>query len=97
MIKKLRTKLIIASMLSLLIVLAIILGTAGILNYQNLVADADSVLSLLAENDGHFRSRISLRRGSPLRIKCIGRTLASLPNCPMNPGIFQLLWTAAGT
>lgn len=54
MIKKLQIKLIIASMLSLLIVLSVILGAVGILNYKGLVADADRVLMILSENDGNF-------------------------------------------
>ena len=54
MIKKLRMKLILASMLSLFVVLLVIMGSISILNYQKLVANADSVLSLLTENDGDF-------------------------------------------
>ncbi len=58
MIKKLRTKLITACMLSLFFVLSIIVGTAGILNYRDLISDADSILSLLTENDGQFPEEI---------------------------------------
>lgn len=54
MIRKLRIKLILASMLSLLLVLTVIFGTVGILNYKKIVADADSILSILEENDGSF-------------------------------------------
>lgn len=54
MIRRLRIKLILASMLSLLLVLAVILGTAGILNYKKIVTDADSILAILEENDGSF-------------------------------------------
>ena len=54
MIRKLRMKLILASMLSLLLVLTIILGTVGILNYRKILVDADSILSILQENDGSF-------------------------------------------
>ncbi len=54
MIKKLRIKLIVASMFSLFIVLLIILGTAGVLNYQKIISDADTVLSILSENGGNF-------------------------------------------
>ena len=43
MIKNLRIKLILASMLSLFIVLSIILGTVGILNYRQLLSDADKM------------------------------------------------------
>lgn len=54
MIKKLRVKLIVASMVSLLLVLGIIVGTMGILNYQKILSDADRVLAILVENDGKF-------------------------------------------
>lgn len=54
MIRKLRIKLILTSMLSLLFVLSVIFGTVGIINYRNILSDADSILSILAENDGSF-------------------------------------------
>ena len=54
MIKKLRKKLVLASMVSLLVVLLIIEGSIGILNYQKIVADADQVLNILKENSGQF-------------------------------------------
>ncbi len=54
MIKKLRMKLILASMLSLLLVLVTIVGTMGILNYHKIISDADKVLAILVENDGMF-------------------------------------------
>ena len=54
MIRKLRVKLILASMLSLLLVLTIIFGVVGVLNYRKILADADSILAILEENDGNF-------------------------------------------
>jgi len=54
MIRKLRIKLIFASMLSLLLVLGVIFCTVGILNYTKIVADANSILTILRENDGSF-------------------------------------------
>ena len=56
MIRKLRIKLILAAMASLLIVLFIIMASVSILNYNKLVADADQTLALLAENGGFFPS-----------------------------------------
>ena len=41
-------------MLPLLLVLAVIFGTVGVLNYRKIRSDADSILALLAENDGSF-------------------------------------------
>ncbi|MGI5894322.1 MAG: sensor histidine kinase [Candidatus Merdivicinus sp.] len=54
MIRKLRIKLILASMLSLLLVLTVIFGVVGVLNYRKIVTDADSILTILRENDGTF-------------------------------------------
>ena len=54
MIKKLRIKLIAASMASLFFVLFVIGGIVGILNYRKIVADADRVLEILEENAGKF-------------------------------------------
>lgn len=54
MIKKLRIKLIAASMGSLFLVLFVIGGIAGILNYQKIVRDADRILEILEENSGSF-------------------------------------------
>lgn len=54
MIKKLRIKLIAASMVSLLIVLLVIEGIVGILNYRKMVGDADRILEVLGENSGRF-------------------------------------------
>ncbi len=54
MIQKLRTKLIVASMLSLVLVLTIIIGAASVLNYRDITTNADSVLAILQENDGEF-------------------------------------------
>ena len=57
MIKKLRMKLIVASMLSLFIVLLVIVGGAAILNYRKVVSTADETLAILRENGGSFPSR----------------------------------------
>ena len=54
MIKKLRIKLIAASMISLLVVLLVIEGIVGILNYRKMVGDADRILDVLEENSGRF-------------------------------------------
>lgn len=52
MIKKLRTKFIILSTISLLLLLGIIVISSNLLSYQELVRKADMVLDALAENDG---------------------------------------------
>lgn len=54
MIRKLRIKMIIASMLSLMFVLLVIFSVAGAINYQKIVTDANNVLAILVDNDGKF-------------------------------------------
>lgn len=54
MIKKLRRKLVITSMVSLLLVLLVIEGITGVLNYRKIVTDADRILNILRQNDGKF-------------------------------------------
>ena len=58
MIKKLRIKLIVASMISLFLVLFIIGGIAGVLNYRKIAEDADRILEVLEKNAGHFPKMI---------------------------------------
>ena len=54
MIGKLRHKLILVAMCSLLLVLLLILGAVNFLNYRSVVGEADRVLDLLADNGGAF-------------------------------------------
>ena len=54
MIRKLRVKFILVSMLTVLLVLTVILGIVNILNYQGIVHDADSVLALLSGFSGQL-------------------------------------------
>ena len=59
MIRKLRIKFIVASMLSLTLVLLLILGGINAMSYQKTVSDADAILSVLASNQGTFPQRLS--------------------------------------
>ncbi|MCR5705006.1 MAG: HAMP domain-containing histidine kinase [Eubacterium sp.] len=54
MIKNLRRKFILISMLSMLLVLAVIMGIANTINYRKIVSQADRLTTILAENDGAF-------------------------------------------
>lgn len=54
MIRKLRFKFILLTMTVLLAVLVVIIGGINMANYANVVNNADSVLSLLSENQGRF-------------------------------------------
>lgn len=62
MIRKLRMKMIFASMLSLLLVLLVIFSAAGVLSFRKIVTDADNVLTILVENDGKFPINETLRK-----------------------------------
>lgn len=54
MIQKLRFKFVALAMGLLFLVLAVIMGIVNLLNYREVVANADSILALLAANGGHF-------------------------------------------
>lgn len=54
MIRKLRYRLVLVSMLSLLLVLGVIMGGLNGMNYRRVVRDADGILAMLKENNGEF-------------------------------------------
>ncbi|MCI9081994.1 MAG: HAMP domain-containing histidine kinase [Lachnospiraceae bacterium] len=54
MIKKLQARFILISMLSMILVLTIIMGSVNFLNYQRMVKNADLTLLFLSENSGQF-------------------------------------------
>jgi len=54
MFNKLRRKFILITMLSVILVLAIIVSGINILSYRSTVTNADGILNLLADNDGAF-------------------------------------------
>ena len=54
MIRKLRLKLILVSMLSLSVILCAIFTAISILNYRDMIRNADDILEILADNDGSF-------------------------------------------
>lgn len=54
MIRKLRIKFVLTSMISVLVVLIILLGGINLSNYIKVVSDSDKVLNLLASNGGMF-------------------------------------------
>lgn len=58
MIKKLRIKLIAVSMISLFLVLFVIEGIVGVLNYKKIETDADRILGILKENEGDFPPKL---------------------------------------
>ena len=54
MIKKLKIKLVLLSMSSLFLLLAILVGAMNIINYNSIANDADKILSVISENKGRF-------------------------------------------
>ncbi len=62
MIRRLRFRMITVSMLALAIVLAVIIGAANIMNYRQMVTEADEITALLAENGGSFPEAGSFAR-----------------------------------
>lgn len=54
MIQSLRRRFVCAAILTLALVLGIILGVVNLISYRKMVTDADSVLALLAQNQGRF-------------------------------------------
>lgn len=54
MIRKLRMRFIAAAMAALLIVLTVIFGIVGVINYKNITGTADDTLEILKENGGEF-------------------------------------------
>ena len=59
MIKKLRAKLILASVFSLAAVLAVIIGAANLLYYQRSVSSADFLLEMLLDSGGTFPANMA--------------------------------------
>lgn len=58
MIQTLRKKFILATMLSLLLVLLLILLPVNVVNYRKTVTEADRILTLLSENQGAFPQQL---------------------------------------
>ena len=54
MIKKLSRKFIFLSMTALLTLLVVIVAAMNLINYNTVVAEADQVLTMLADNGGKF-------------------------------------------
>ena len=54
MIRRLRRKFIIVAMCSMLAVLAVMVCIMNVSSYRSMVARADRILQMLADNGGHF-------------------------------------------
>lgn len=102
MIRKLRFKLIAASMFSLALVLFLILGGVNLMSYRKAVADADSVLQVLGSNDGTFPVREPAQTGesaapaSPPDHGRPGRQPGLTAETPYESRYFSVLVDASG-
>ena len=54
MIRSLRIRFIRIAVLAVALVLFLIIGSINLLNYRNVAREADTILGILQENDGHF-------------------------------------------
>ena len=57
MIGKLQRKFVLSAVLAIFLVLTVIMGIIQVMNYQKLAANADQLLTLLADNGGKFPKR----------------------------------------
>ena len=65
MIRKLRKKFILISMLSITIVWAFLIGSINVFSYRSVVQNADMILDMLVSNEGSFPERITQRSREP--------------------------------
>lgn len=57
MLKKLKIKFLIATIITLIIVIGVIVGTINILNYSSVIREADDILAVIMDNSGKFPSK----------------------------------------
>lgn len=99
MIKSLRRKLIAASMFSLAVVLFLILGGVNLMSYHKVVTDADSILTVLGDNDGGFPMREPPDGPQPTRPQAEsgGKRMPGLsPETPYESRYFSVLVDDSG-
>lgn len=95
MIRKLRMKLIMASMISLLAVLLAIEGFIGVWNYNKIVEEADQILNILGENNGRFpQLDMDLKRDNQKIPK--KNDLQMSPELPYESRYFSVLMDSSG-
>lgn len=57
MLKKLKIKFLIATLITLFIVIGVIIGTINYFNYRSVISDADDILAVIMDNSGRFPSK----------------------------------------
>ncbi|MCR5489223.1 MAG: HAMP domain-containing histidine kinase [Saccharofermentans sp.] len=65
MIKKLRRKFILVSMLSVTVVLVLLIGIINFMSYRTVVRNADGILTMLTDGGGRFRENNPTQRNTP--------------------------------
>ena len=57
MLKKLKVKFLIATIVTLFVVIGVIVGAINIFNYRSVISDADDILAVIMDNSGKFPSK----------------------------------------
>ncbi len=57
MLKKLKTKFLLATIITLFIVIGVIVGTINFFNYKSILSDADDLLAVIMDNSGRFPNK----------------------------------------
>lgn len=57
MLKKLKIKFLIATIITLVIVIGVIVGAINVFNYRSVISDADDILGVIMDNSGKFPSK----------------------------------------
>lgn len=99
MIKKLQSRFIFISMLSVSLVLAVIMGAINFLNYQRVARDADQLLQYLSANRGSFPQPLSPvetrgQRKKPPEPK--HKPFSMMPELPYETRYFSVTLTEEG-
>ncbi|MCC8181394.1 MAG: HAMP domain-containing histidine kinase [Clostridiales bacterium] len=99
MIRRLRVKFIAMSMVSLLVVLLAIMGSVNLVNYREIVEDADQVLTILADNNGAFPRQENQKEGdgtAPPSDSGQGKLREMSPELPYESRYFSVLLNNEG-
>lgn len=97
MIRKLQNKFILICMLSMLLVLTIIMASINILNYREVIQDAENVLHILSENNGEFPKKHPRSEEPPVHKKSKPQSEEMSPEMPYETRYFSVLVSEDGT
>lgn len=97
MIGTLRKKLIYTAMASLFAVLLLIMGAVAILNYWDILSDADNTLTLLAHNGGSFPTTHQSEGGPPPQKEPGNQEFKLPPELPFETRYFYVTLDSTGS